>query len=716
MKGCVPKFSLIALAIAFASQARAQAPSVDPVSSGAPAPKPTASTPSEAQTSSTAPASPTAQSDSTDPTKNLPGAAVDNRIPALDPSGAMIRFNGQSWNASDNALFRSRFEKYLNTPEEMGTEEKEHRQILNQIISLLDPNTFKPSTISEAYKLLARAATYRGDSRLSDTIANAIYSVWATKRLKTRLDEANRILEEENQRARYNLGVVADTRAGTQLRQTAQTGRPPGQAGGANPQQPGGQTPPTAPPAPASTPQPPTTPAPGGLPAPPPAPGGLPSAAPGTPTDQTSAANDLAAKATSRDNIKIAGYAEKLVSNSAAMKANSLKGSVSEAQAKIEYQSLLVQLFLQRRFHHVVIGCRFYRAIFSDGASKLEVPAESQAIFTKGTGLQATVSTIESATNELMRDVQTGAQAFHRLLEMGELRSASERLRDILLIGEFMPEVRTLPFERKRKVLGFVEKANQLQAAIEVKDYTLASELISGPTGLKTIAKDFDATKPNALIETARNASRLHLAKARNAALAGNKTEFETSIQEAAKIWPNNPELTELASKAFGQSDQMAQALLELDQLIAQKNFKRIADEAGRFLAATHNAPTGKQNQLKEILNDYKSIEGSLAASKEMDRLGNAAGAWEAIDKVAEKFPDDIQLNQARALYTTKASDFVRSVQTAKEHERRAQMATSLAWYLKAQRLYPSSELADQAVQRIKAVLLQAAPVPPASN
>ena len=717
MKGCVPKFSLIAFALALASEALAQTPSPDPASSVSPTPKPTASTPADAQPSSPATASPPPQSNSTDPTNNLPGAAFDNRIPALDPSGAMIRFNGQSWNATDNALFRSRFEKYLNTPEEMGNEEKEHRQILNQIIGLLDPNTFKPSTISEAYKLLARAATYRGDSRLSDTIANAIYSVWATKRLKTRLDEANRILEEENQRARYNLGVVADTRAGTQLRQTAQTSRPPAQAGAANAQQNGNQPP--TPPASAPTPQPPATPAPGGLPTSPLAPGGLPvptSATSGTPADQTSAANDLAAKATSRDNIKIAGYAEKLVSNSAAMKANSLKGSVSEAQAKIEYQSLLVQLFLQRRFHHVVIGCRFYRAIFSDGASKLEVPAESQAIFTKGTGLQATVSTIESATNELMRDVQTGAQAFHRLLEMGELRSASERLRDILLIGEFMPEVRTLPFERKRKVLGFVEKANQLQAAIEVKDYTLASELISGPAGLKAIAKDFDATKPNALIETARNASRLHLAKARNAALSGNKTEFETSIQEAAKIWPNNPELTELASKAFGQSDQMAQTLLELDQLIAQKNFKRIADEAGRFLAATHNAPVEKQNQLKEILNDYKSIEGSLAASKEMDRLGNPAGAWEAIDKVAEKFPDDIQLNQARALYTTKASDFVRSVQTAKEHERRAQMATSLAWYLKAQRLHPSSELADQAVQRIKAVLLQGAPVPSASN
>ena len=700
MKGFAPLTLGIAGALCLSIQLPAQAPTPQPAPASGPQPSPSGQ--------STPPADPPRPSEpsSTDPAKNAPGAMFDNQLPALDPSGGMIRFNGQNWNATDNALFRTRFEKYLNTPEETGAEEKAHREILNQIITLLDPNTFKPSTISEAYKLLARAANYPGDSRLSDTIANAVYSVWATKRLKTRLDEANKILEEENRRARYNLGVVSDLKSGTALNQPAKsTISQPNMKGPAAPQTAQAAPPPAPPPPPAPAPAAPALPE-------------TPVAKSLAPTENGPTANEIAAAATSRNAVKIADYAEKLVSTSAAMKANSLKGSVSEMQAKVEYQSLLVQLFLQRRFHHVVIGCRFYRAIFSDGASKLEVPNESQTIFTKGSGLQATVSTIESVTNELMRDVQTGAQAFHRLLDLGELRSAAERLRDILIVGEFMPEVRTLSFERKRKVLGFVEKANQLQAAIEVKDYTLASELMSGPNGLKTIAKDFDATKPNAVIETARNASRLHLAKARNAVLSGNKPEFEAAIQEAAKIWPNNPELTELASKAFAQSDQMAQALQELDQLIAQKNFKRIADDAGRFLAATHNAPVEKQSQLKDILNDYKSIEGSLGASKEMDRLGNAAGAWEAIDKVAEKFPDDLQLNQARALYTTKASDFVRSIQTAKEHERRSQAATSLAWYLKAQRLYPNSELADQAVQRLKALLMQTAPAttPPAAN
>ncbi len=406
----------------------------------------------------------------------------------------------------------------------------------------------------------------------------------------------------------------------------------------------------------------------------------------------------------------MAGYAQKMVENSVQLKANSLKGGVSELQAKIEYQSLLVQLFVQRRFHHVVIGTRFYRALFGDGDSKLNLPESAQGPFKGGIGLPPTVATLESLANEAVRDVQTGVQAFHRLLDLGELRSASERLRDALMVGEFMPELRTLPFERKRRVLRFVQKANELLSALEVKDYTRAGQLLTGPDSIKAIASDFDGSKPAALVETARNAARLHLAKAKNAAISGDKTAFEAALKEAAAIWPNNPELQEVAGKAFAQGDQMAQTLLELDQLVSQKNLRRIAEDPGRFLAATQNAPPEKQALLKKILEDFKALETALLTAKEMDRQGNAPGAWEAVDKLVKDFPDDIQLNQARALYTTNAADFVRSVQTAPDHENRAELATSLAWFLKAQRLYPKSTTAEDALLRLKTAILPQTP------
>jgi hypothetical protein len=684
-----------------------------------------------------------------DPQANAPGALFDNRLPMLDPSGGLVRFNGQTWDITNNAIFRSRFEKYLNTPEESGQNEREHREVLNKIIDLLDPNKLTANTLSDAYRLLNRAASHPGDSRLCDTLSNAIYSVWAVKRNQGRLEEANRILKEENNRLQRNLV----RKASEEDFPSRPEGRSSKNAGGGNGpvsqpnvvgNAPSGTTPPTSTPpaqnAPGNTQN--TQPTQnqsssttistrGTPPANPSAPGQTPpptvvttqvvnSGSTNAPTGnnnepvQTAGADmqqgaASAAGATGKA-LAMAAYAEKLVENSVRMKANSLKGDVSEVQAKIEFQSLLVQLFLQRRFHHVIIGTRFHRALFGDGESRLNLPEATQGMFKSAAGLSPTVSTLEALSNEAMREVQTSVQSFHSLLGLGELRSATERLRDALLVGEFLPEVRTLPFDRKRKVLRFAQKSNELLSALEVKDYSAAAELLNGPGGLRAMAPDFDASKANALIESSRNAARLHLARARNAAISGNKAEFEAALKEAGAIWPNNPELQEVAAKAFNQGDQMAQTLLELEQLIAQKNLRRIAEEPGRFLAATQGAPPEKQAQVKKILEDFKAIEAALLAAKEMDRQGNPSGAWESVDKAARDFPDDIQLNQARALYTTKAADFVRTIQSAQDHEKRSELATSLAWYLKAQRLYPKSDTAEEAVLRLKTALLPKSP------
>jgi hypothetical protein len=705
------RLHLVASPLLFALSVAAQTPPPPAPPAGAPPPPPAAPLQGVALPQGLSPQPDAPQKNTSgDPAAAGPGALFDNRLPALDPSGGLLRFNGQTWDINNNAIFRARFEKYLNTPEETGEDERAHREILNKIIALLDPNNLKADTLSDAYRLLARAATYPGDSRLCDTLSNAIYSVWAVKRNQSRMAEANQILEAENKRVRRNLA----TRASEETIQTQPTKAAKGApAPAAPPQPPAPRTPPAA--APASQPSSPSSVSVTGTgvsanlagSTPP----GTPAATPALPDSsaQEQSALQAAAQAGGKA-VVMAGYVQKLVDNSVAIKANSLKGDLTELQAKIEFQSLLVQLFVQRRFHHVVIGTRFYRALFSDGDSKLSLPESSQNPFNKGTGLPPTIATLESFANEAMREIQTGLQAFHKLLGLGELRSASERLRDALLIGEFMPEIRTLSFERKRKVLGFVQKTNQLLSAIEVKDYTQAGALLDGPNGLRQIAPDFDATKPAALIETSRNAARLHLAKARNAAISGDKAGFEAALKDAAEIWPNNPELSEVAGKAFAQGDQMAQALLELDQLIAQKNLRRIADEAGRFLAATQNAPAQKQAQLKQILTDFKSVETSLLTAQEMDRQGNPQGAWESVDKIAAKFPDDLHLNQARALYTTKAADFVRTVQNGQEHEKRSDLATSLAWFLKAQRIYPKSDLAEDAVRRLKVKLLSDAP------
>jgi len=394
--------------------------------------------------------------------------------------------------------------------------------------------------------------------------------------------------------------------------------------------------------------------------------------------------------------------ATRLLEVNALLKANQLKKEVAELQVKIEFQALIVQHFLQRRFQHVVIGTRFYRSIFSDGDSLLRVGEDSKNLFSKTTGMPPTVGTLDSLANEAMRDVREGVQAFKFLLEKEEMESATKRLAETFILGEYMPDVRTLPRDDKRRALTFVQKSNQLISAIEVKDYTLAEKLVKE---LDATAKDFDNSKPMAVIETARTVSAMHIAKAKNAAVSGDKTVLESELKAATEIWPRNPALAEVGGMIFSQADVQQRALVDFDQLLSQRNYRQIFDDRMRFIAATAMFPE-KQEQLRKVLDDMTVIESALIRSQEVEKRGDFAGAWESAERAFQQFPDDNKLNQVRANLTTKAADFVRALKQAEELEKKQQPGSALAWFLKAQKAYPPSEFAREGIERINAVIL----------
>ncbi len=392
----------------------------------------------------------------------------------------------------------------------------------------------------------------------------------------------------------------------------------------------------------------------------------------------------------------------RLAEVNALLKANQVKKEVAELQVKIEFQALIVQHFLQRRFQHVVIATRFYRSVFSDGDSLLRVGDDAKSFFSKTTGMPPTVGTLDSLANEAMRDVREGIQAFKFLLEKDELESATKRLAETFIIGEYMPDVRTLPRVDKRKALAFVQKSNQLISAIEVKDYALAEKLVKD---LEKTAKDFDNSKPMAAIETARTVAAMHIAKAKNAAVSGDKQTLETELKAATEIWPRNPALAEVGGMIFSQADVQQRALVDFDQLLSQRNYRQIFDDKMRFIAATAMYPE-KQEQLRKVLDDMAIIESAIIRAEEVEKRGDFAGAWESAERAFQQFPDDNKLNQVRANLTTKSADFVRALKQAEDLENKEQPGSALAWYLKAQKAYPASEFAREGIERITGQIL----------
>lgn len=386
------------------------------------------------------------------------------------------------------------------------------------------------------------------------------------------------------------------------------------------------------------------------------------------------------------------------------LKSNSLKKEVSQAQAKTDFQILIVQLFLQRRFQHVLIATRFYRSIFADGASQqIKFGEEAQNLFAKTTGHAPTLTSLDSLCGELISNAHDGVNAFKTLQAEKEMASATKRLSEAFVIGEYLTPLDVVPISEKHQALVFIQKSNQLLSALDVKDYILAEKLVND---LQASAKDFDTSKANAAIQTAKTASALHLAKARNAASSGNKTALEAELEAAASIWPTNPDLAEVAAGIYSQGNVNARALVDFERLVGQRSWRQIYNERMRFIPAVVNEPD-KQAKLQEVIDNIIMIDRTIARAQELEKRGDFAGAWEITEIVYRQFPEEYpRLNKLHNQLMLQAADYVDAVSTAERLEEAAELGSSLSWYLQAQAIYPSGELANAGIQRVNHLIL----------
>lgn len=565
-------------------------------------------------------------------------------VPAFDPGSEVMTWDGKIWNIQDQRVFRARFEKYLNAEEETSADAKKYRTQFKEMLDLLSPAKMSKENFRKAWAILPQASTYEPDAELCNSLDDAIFGVLLAQQEVTKIDDQNRSLAKRKDTLEWNSRFAADS--------------------------------------------------------------SLLGPAPKNPA----AAEQWNREQNLKRDMKMQPLLTELGEVNASIAGNRVKKEALRLQAKIEFQVLIAQLFLQRRFEHVLLANRFYRALFGDGDNQLRVAddyaanqsAKNKESFGDLAKLPKTLGQLDALANEAIRDVREGVESFSFLLEKSELKSAAERLSEAFAVGEYLPEIRLLPRDQKRQVLEFTRKSNQLLSALEVKDYERAGTLVKE---MEAMSRDFDSAKPMAAIETARTVSALHLAKARAAATSGDRTTLETELRTATEIWPRNPALAEVSGAIFTQTDVQQQALNDFERLLAQRNYRQIFEDKVRFIAATALHPA-KQEKLKQVLDQVQLAEAALMRAAELAKRGDAAGAWESVERGFSGYPDDPKLNQARAEFTTQAAEFVRSIRTAQEMERKQQLGSSLAWYLRAQQDYPNSEVAQDGIARLASQIL----------
>jgi hypothetical protein len=313
----------------------------------------------------------------------------------------------------------------------------------------------------------------------------------------------------------------------------------------------------------------------------------------------------------------------------------------------------MVQWFAQRRYEHVLMAARFYNQIWKDGDATLRIKKNSDVskLFSESLGISPTVASLDSLSNEAIREVAKYIEAFDLMLSRDELHSASQRLMEAYALGEYLGPVTTLPLDKKLRVSAYVRDLHELYGTLQARDYVKGKELASR---LKTVAKDFPSSKVDFAAYTL--ASDLAIEEAKSHLLARESDKAAEKIKAATEIWPTNPKLQEFRDLLVNSSG-IVTARNDFDRLLSEGNYREIAKRQYEFAPAIQGDAT-REDAFKQIMGNLKEIEESIGKANEFSRMGQNYGAWEQLAEIRESFPDDPKLGREIELLSSKVADF----------------------------------------------------------
>jgi hypothetical protein len=581
-------------------------------------------------------------SDSPPPAEKKQPAAgpLGQEIPLLDPSAETITVGGVAIPLGDNRLLKARFEKYLSQPPESDEAAEKYRKTIAQILATISPFRQGGPDLYAAFKQLPGASAYPGDANLCGSLAESIYMAMLAKQDVNGLNKLNLSIEEEKK------AIIAEGDWKARHERDIEMN------------------------------------------------------APKDPKDKGKAGQSNQAPGAGTNSLKYADTLRRIAEIELLKKSNIARTEAGTIRTKAQYQVSMVQWFVQRRYEHVLMAARFYNQIWKDGDATLRVDKNSDVskLFSESVGVSPTVASLDSLSNEAIREAGKYIEAFDLMLSRDELHNASQRLMEAYAIGEYLAPVATLSLDKKRRVAEYVRDLHELYGTLQARDYTKTMELAER---LKKAAKDFPSSKVDSAIAGYTLASDLAVEEAKAHLLAKESDKAAEKIKAAAEIWPTNPKLKEFRTLVSNSSG-LVTARNDFDRLLSEGNFREIARRQYE-IAPVIQGDASREDAFKQIMTNLTKIEAALGKASEFSKMGQDYAAWEQLAELREQFPDDPKLGRELELLAPKVADFTRALDKANQFEKRTpkQVGSALSWYLKARSIYPQSNLADAGAKRL---------------
>jgi hypothetical protein len=601
--------------------------------------------------------------------------AFDTNSDSIDPEKGTMNWKGHSYDVGQFRVFRGRFERYLSLP--ATRDQDDYATTVAEIFNRLSTRTANGNqeNIVAAWKLLYRAAEYEADGGNSLGVANQIFNAWRIRDEKEAImvtqSELQRIRRQQSGRVVYAADVMAsetgkkiDSVSSAALLGNLTTGSASDGTTTTTTDTSGTQT---------------TT------------------AGGSKKSSSTDGARQSIGSSTTVGAANLTMQARELAETEVKIKSLEAAGILSVTQAKIQFQSQIMSLFMQRRFQHALIAASFYRYIFKGSHQNLEVGKKELASFLPSTDLALTVETIEFLSREAINDVNSGMAAVGANYDGNRKMAALERLQETFFLGEYLPTVTQFEPARKDALLTLYRKVDEARKLADLKDYDAVIHLTDE---IGTLTGDFRAAEVNAAVRSAQRMSTLALSAAQQAAATGDYSKAQELVEKSAQLWPLNPSIKNYSENMASQADMGTQAGVVFDDAFKRDDYRRIYERRAELAAAFLNDNI-RGPQLKAVIDRMARVEIYLAQTEELLAQNNAFSACEALTAATAFAPNDVILNQRMAQLAPRVAEFVGRLDQAKRYESDQRFAASLTQYLAAQDIHPASQLARTGLARV---------------
>lgn len=417
-----------------------------------------------------------------------------------------------------------------------------------------------------------------------------------------------------------------------------------------------------------------------------------------------------AGRKTGSNTVLISYKSEKIAAKKAASIKNDAENVAAMELSKINFQSTIVSMLMQRRYDHALIGTYVYRHIFRDGDTTLKLDSESQAsrLFEGGVGLPPTVNTMATIASNMRREIDQNMEAVANMLAQNKLSDATQSLIQAVAVGEYMQSVATFPVEGRRRIAEFWSLRRRALTTLNARDYAALEDIASK---MKALDPDFDDSMLTSYCVGRKAQSDLHLRNAAKALKAGDDETFNEEITKAGTIWPKNPNL-EKGRQYLEKLDNQDPVRDEFRTLMGRKEYRTIYNEQDKFEVVALD-PELKQ-QYKEAITLVGTIDGMLAQleiAAKQDKTMGPCMAYEMLLEHGEKdarYKEDPRYRDALNRFALGAHEFTKALENAKACEERREYGSALSNYYRAQCLYPRSTMAGEGARRVTEIILKA--------